>query len=278
MPRLSLEAAASLPIDLPVLEVQDRVAEVARRLADMNATVVELRDALWENPRDAAMIEERLDLATESDPLRATIEHLPYPLASVLHRYVADGDPRRKLDRLLQYFEISAEFGAIVLLSALHRDLALFHDANPDFEKVAPPGRQFLDRADFAEWINLGRMLGRVVRRLSDSPELKAAWAIAVGPVDKLCTLLAQKDYWAILDKTRDIRNARSHYGAISDRQVQEWLRDLDTLLYQLIELSGNTWREADLLLADLSRFRRGVWTYSRAKRLVQARMTSSKR
>jgi hypothetical protein len=265
--------AASVPIDLPSIDLQDRVTRAAQRLHSMQAKVLQLRESLWSNPLAVwPTVASELTRAAGADPLLASVDGLPYPLASVLHRYIAESAIDRKVSRLVQYFEVTAEFSAILLLSAFRRDAALFGSVQQELTKNDPEKRHLslLDRTDFGQWINLGFTLAKAARRaVGDKALLAPLWSQAVGPASEVATLLSTVDYWRLLDQARPIRNERAHGGIDSDTQSKAWLRQLEGMLNELVRVTGPVWEKVRLLLPDIASLRSGVWTYLKAKLLV---------
>jgi hypothetical protein len=272
IPHMTALQAARVPIDLPGIEAQDRVTRAAQQLYAMQATVTNLRETLWRDPLAVwPRVTPELSRAARVDPLRANIDRSPYPLASVLHRYLAESAIDRKVSRLIQYFEVIAEFSAILLLSAFCRNATLFGNVqrkltNNDSEQRREP---LLERADFGQWIALGFALAKAARRAVSDKALAPAWSQAVGPTSAVAKLLSTTDYWSLIDLARPIRNERAHGGIDSETQHQAWLRQLEGILYELMPAIGSVWENVRLLLPDSTRFRGGVWMYPQAKLLM---------
>jgi len=272
IPHMTATGAASVPINLPSIELQDRVTRAAQQLHSMQARVLQLRESLWSNPLTVwPRVAPELSRAARADPLRASAEGLPYPLASVLHQYMAKSAIDRKVSRLVQYFEATAAFSAILLLSAFRRDDMLFGNVLEVLTKNSPEKRRppMLDRVDFGQWITLGFTLAKAARRVDNDKALVSAWSQAVGPASAVATLLSTADYWKLLDQARPIRNERAHGGIDSDTQSKAWLRQLEGILYELVRVTGSVWEEARLLLPNNARLQSGVWTYPQAKLLA---------
>src|SRR6266487_4848043 len=143
--------AARVPIDLPDIETQDCVTRAAQQLHAIQGTVTHLRESLWRDPLTVwPTITPELSRAAKADPLRASVDGFPYPLASVLHRYLAESAIDRKVSRLIQYFEVTAEFSAILLLSVFCRDATLFSNVQRALTKNDPEKRRppLLERTD----------------------------------------------------------------------------------------------------------------------------------
>ncbi|WP_138757674.1 hypothetical protein [Modestobacter altitudinis] len=268
IPNLKAAALAGIRIPLPPVAAQDEVIRAAAHLASMEATIGRLRGDLWRHPEAATRVVERLERAAKADPVKRWLESLPYPLASVLQRYVAQRDTEARVQSLINFFEATAQFGCAVLLSVFQADLGLFTEVQPDLIKAAPPGRQLLDRADFALWLGLGPTLARHVRRLAGDTAQRDALERATGPAGELVRRLADKTLWTRLHQARVVRNQRSHGGVTSAAQLDSWLSSLETLLSEVEQALGTAFEDVDLVLAAEGRFKHGLHTYSRAQRL----------
>mgnify|MGYP000933582170 FL=1 len=59
------------------------------------------------------------------------IETLPFPLASILYAYDAEGEDEKKIRYLLHFFEALSEFNVTILLSAISQDLSFTKKTSP---------------------------------------------------------------------------------------------------------------------------------------------------
>ncbi|MBN1091826.1 hypothetical protein JKP75_04130 [Blastococcus sp. TML/M2B] len=268
LPHVDLAALSSVRIPLPSLIAQQEAIAAAGHLASMEATVERLRSDLWRRPEKAKRVVEQLEQAARLDPVRRWLESMPYPLASVLQRYVALRDPEARVQSLVNFFEAMAQFGCAVLLSVFRADDVLFQQVQADLAKAAPPGRQLFDRADFGLWRNLGTTLAKNVRRLAGDKEHQEAFEAASGPAGVLIERLADKRFWALLDRARVVRNQRSHGGVVSPEQLSGWLSGLESLLSDVEQALGTAFEDVDLALAAEGRYRHGLYTYHQAERL----------
>jgi hypothetical protein len=268
IPHVGAVALATVQLPIPPLAAQDQAITAATHLSSMEATVARLRSELWRHPERATRVVSQLESAARADPVRRWLEALPYPLASVLQRYVATREPEVRVAALLNFFEVTAQFGTAVLLSIARGDESLLRDVQPDLVKAVPQGRQLFDRADFGSWLGLGQTLARNMRRLSGDQTLRPALLKAVGPAERLMERLSAKGFWAALDPARQVRNQRAHAGLIGSAQTASWLSTLEVQLGQVERALGDAFDDVDLVLAGAARYRNGIHTHSQAQRL----------
>ncbi|MGY1681985.1 hypothetical protein [Geodermatophilus sp. SYSU D01176] len=268
LPNIKASALAAVQIPVPAVAVQDEAISAASHLASMEATVARLRGDLWRHPEQARRVVERLESAAKADPVRRWLEALPYPLASVLQRYAVSRDPDARVQSLLNFFEVTAQFACAALLSVFRADAELFRQVQRDLSNAAPPGRQLFDRADFGLWLGLGQTLARNVRRLAGDKDYKLVLAEAAAPAEALVGKLSEKSFWASLDPARHVRNQRAHGGIVSADQLASWLGSLEVQLGRLEQAVGDAFEDVDLALAEEGRYKNGVHTYAQAQRL----------
>lgn len=268
IPHVGAGALATVQLPIPPLTAQDQAITAATHLSSMEATVARLRSELWRHPERATRVVSQLESAARADPVRRWLEALPYPLASVLQRYVSTREPEQRVAALLNFFEVTAQFGTAVLLSVARGDESLLRDVQPDLLKAVPPGRQLFDRADFGSWLGLGQTLARNIRRLSGDQTLRPVLLKAVGPAESLMERLSAKGFWAALEPARQVRNQRAHAGLIGSAQTASWLSTLEVQLGQVERALGDAFDDVDLVLAGAARYRNGIHTHSQAQRL----------
>ena len=261
IPHITGPALGTLRIPVPSIAVQEEAIRTAAHLASMEATVSRLRSDLWRHPEGALGLLTRLASEAKADPVRRWTESLPYPLASVLQRYIAQRDADLRVEGLLHFFEVTAQFGCAVLISILRAVPDLLHATQPDIARAAPPGRALFTRADFGLWINLGRTLAKAFRRLAEDLDQRDRLAGAAEPSGELMARYADKAIWHVLDSAREIRNQRAHGGVVSQQQVNSWLGALETHLSQAEQALANGFEEVDLVRAAEGRYRAGVYT-----------------
>ncbi|MGH7485958.1 MAG: hypothetical protein ACREMY_10225, partial [bacterium] len=255
IPHLSKDGLTDMRIPLPPFAAQERAVRSASLLASMEATVARLRHDLWRRPEDAHNVLRELEHAVQTDPVDRWIEALPYPLASILQHYAAQRDPSTQVERLLHFFEATAQFSCAVLLSIL-----LNGPSNDDADWATigqATRRQRLPFAltAFGLWTTLGTTLSHEIQRLSGIEHLRHAMERGAGPATELVRQLADEQLWHILGSAKSIRNERAHGGISPTDLVNHRLGALETLLTALEETVGPAFEEVDLVQVDQGRF-----------------------
>lgn len=242
----------------------------------------EFRRELWANPRTAASVEQRLGALSKrlggglkehtAERLDQWFETLPFPLASILRAWQAtpSQDFKTKHEHLLHFFEATAEFVSVILLSAFSSNEALF---GPHKQKLAEAmqkqGLSF-QRATFGTWKLVVEYLGKQTRELlsengkkpEDALNNKALCAdIFADPSVSLPEALSRKELAAILSTTNKMRNDWSgHGGVVGQEEAQLRNEQLLAEVQKLREAIADTWAEAQMIRALHCRPRRGVF------------------
>ncbi len=152
IPKLNKQNLTQLPIFVPDIGTQQTVLELETRITAEQNTVLglqnelaDLRRELWANLRPTdhvrdgvRAIGQRLSGGAReyaSKRLDQWFETLPFPLASILRAWQAtsNNDFKTKQEHLLHFFEATAEFISVILLSAFGSNVAVFE---PHKEKL----------------------------------------------------------------------------------------------------------------------------------------------
>jgi hypothetical protein len=289
IPKLNKQTLKELRLFVPGLQTQRRMLEIEARMAvEQNALLGlqnelgELRRELWANPRTAASVEQRLSGLSKrlggglkehtAERLDQWFETLPFPLASILRAWQAtpSQDFKTKHEHLLHFFEGTAEFVSVILLSAFSSNEALF---GPHKQKLADAMQKqnlSFQRATFGTWKLVVEYLGKQTRELLSANGKQPGTAqndralcagIFSDPSLGLPEALSRKELAAILSTTNKMRNDWSgHGGVVGQEEAQLRNERLLAEVQKLREAIADTWVEAQLIHALHCRPRRGVF------------------
>ena len=217
IPQISLtslrQGSAYLP---PFLTQQHAAVRIGRILGEFKQSVVELERRLRERPLDAARLESDLRKLIEGDGLERWMNTLPFPLASVLYRYVIDDDPERRCQYLVRFFEATTVFLVDVHLSALQRQPQLL-------EKVVQkrhPGVSYT-RVSIGIWANLLARLAKQVREATDKEPDTIRELFQVADRRRLEAIAAKSVVAALMDEAAHYR--RDWFGHPAVVSPAEW-------------------------------------------------------
>lgn len=289
IPKLSKHTLKELRVFVPDLQTQRRMLEIEARMTAEQNTLLglqnelgEFRRDLWANPRTAASVEQRLSGLSKrlggglkehtAERLDQWFETLPFPLASILRAWQAtpSQDFKTKHEHLLHFFEGTAEFVSIILLSAFSSNEALFGQHKQKLAEVMQKQNLSFQRATFGTWKLVVEYLGKQTRELlsengkkpEDAQNDRALCAdIFSDPSLDLPEALSRKELAGILSTTNKMRNDWSgHGGVVGQEEAQLRNEQLLAEVQKLREAIADTWAEAQLIHALHCRPRRGVF------------------
>ncbi len=289
IPKLNKQTLRELRVFVPDLQTQRRMLEIETCITTEQNTVMalqneiaEIRRELWANPKAAQQVQERIDgLASRlagsitqhaSETLDQWFETLPFPLASVLRAWQAtpSRDFKTKYEHLLHFFEGTAEFVSVILLSAFSSNEAVFA---PHRQKMADSMRKqnlSFDRATFGTWKLVVEYLGKQTRGLlrenrKKSEDAKNDRALCgdmfADPSLSLPDALSRKELAAILSAANKMRNDwGGHGGVVGQEEAESRNQQLLAEIQKLREAIADTWTETQMINALHCRPRRGVF------------------
>ena len=286
IPKLNKQTIKELRVFVPNFQTQRRMLEIEARMTAEQNTILglqnelgEFRRELWANPRTAAKVEQRLTGLSKrlggglkehtAERLDHWFETLPFPLASILRAWQAtpSQDFNTKHQHLLKFFEATAEFVSVILLSAFSSNEALFGPHRQKLTEAMKPKLSF-EQATFGTWKVVVEYLGARTRELlsengkkpDDAQNDKALCAeIFADPSLDLPRALSRKELTPILSATNKMRNDWGGHGTVPGQDEAQRRNELLLAEVQkLREAIADTWAEAQLIHALHCRPRRG--------------------
>lgn len=291
IPKLNKQTLQEIVLPVPDLEAQRRMIEVeAQLLAECNVVfglqneLNDLRRDLWDHPQNIAGVRERVSVFSRrvgdgaknlsTDQLDHWFETLPFPLASILRAWQAapSRDYKVKHEHLLHFFEATAEFVSVILLSAYSANEEVFRPHKEKLRDALKKQHLSFQRATFGTWKLVVEYLGKQTRiLLSDDGKSKEKARedidlcefLFADPSLQLAEALSQKQLVEILSITNKMRNDWSGHGGVVG-QEEAFLRN-ESLLTKVLELQqtmADLWKQVQLVHAHHCRPRNGVFEH----------------
>lgn len=266
----SARASGALTILLPDVATQRAAVETDRHLTEISLRVEELRNRVWVAPQNAPDISAEVSGVRTGASFEDWINSLPFPLASIAYRYMADPSPYTQVERLLHFFEATAQFAVTILLSAVAKDSTFFDRAKERLATADPQGRGPLERSTFGTWTHLGQTLAKLVRTERGAKEATVDVRLLFPSNDTaLLDALIAKDTWKVIDAARVIRNSQAHGGVRSHEELAASLAQLLSLLVDLRSALGHAFAHVDLVRPGPSLFENETFRHEAAERLT---------
>jgi hypothetical protein len=169
-----------------MLDTEAKITAEQNTLLGLQNELGSFHRELWSNQRSLSDVNERLGALSvrisrslkkhAAESLYQWFETLPFPLASILRTWQATPtqDFKTKHEHLLHFFEATAEFVSVILLSAFSSNQAAFlYHKQKMREKLKEQNLSFT-RATFGTWKFVVEYLSKQTRLLL-SPEKNAA-------------------------------------------------------------------------------------------------------
>jgi hypothetical protein len=289
IPKLNKQTLKELRVFVPDLQTQRTMLEIEARIAAELNTVLglqnelaEFRRELWGNPRAAPTVSQQVnDLSKRlgggikehtTERLDQWFETLPFPLASILRAWQATSsqDFKTKHEHLLHFFEGTAEFLSVILLSAFSSNEALFRPHKQKLTEAMQKQNLSFERATFGTWKLVVEYLGKQTRELlsengkkpEDAQNDRAVCAdIFSDPSLTMPEALSRKELAGILSRTNKMRNDWSgHSGVVGQEVARIRNEQLLAEVERLREAMADTWTDAQLIHALNCRPMRGLF------------------
>lgn len=249
------------------LEEQRQAIEAEASIGDLQEQLNRHRRDLWERPQRAPQIMRAVGAMRPDDSLEAWLELLPYPLATILWAYHAEGDVREKGLHLEHFFEAFAEFNVTLMLSAFFADRRLCEEHREEWLDRSAAHRDWHRRTSFGDWIVVGARLAKSVRRLlSESKGGSRALCLKLfaNPVPEFLEMVANKGlYDEVLSSVLRRRNDwRGHGGIQNQHQSLENLRILEAELLRLRPIVSDRYTAIQLIRPGCASYSEGIYSY----------------
>ena len=282
IPKLNKQSLMQLPILIPDLQTQNIMLKLEGNfLAEQNiilglqGEITELRRQLWANPRTRDAVGKQLESLSgrlsgglkqhAAQSLEQWFETLPFPLASILRAWqaTASQDFKAKHEHLLHFFEATAEFLSVILLSAFNSKEAFFEDHRRKLSDALDKQKLSLHRATFGTWKLVIENLAKQVRQmLTEGGDARALCAeLFQDPSLAIAEMVSSKGLLEILAKTNKMRNDWAGHGGVVG-QDEARIRN-ECLLKEVQKLRGlmsDVWNEMQLVQGIHCRPRHGVF------------------
>ena len=289
IPKLNKQTLRELRVFVPDLQTQREMLEIETRITTEQNTVLalqneiaDLRRELWANPGSTRRVQERIDDLTRrlaggikqhaSESLEQWFETLPFPQASILRAWQAapSQDFKTKYEHLLHFFEGTAEFVSVILLSAFNANDAVFAPHRQKLMETMQKQNLSFNRATFGTWKLVIEYLGSQTRDLlnekgkkpEDAKNDRALCAdMFADPSLSLPGALSRKEMALIFSATNKMRNDwGGHGGVVGQGEAEFRNQQLLAEVQKLREAIADTWADTQMIHALHCRPRRGVF------------------
>ena len=258
-----------------MLEIETRITNEENTLLNLQNELSVLRRDLWRIPWSVNTVDLRVSkfstrMSIPKEQASIGLDHwfetIPFPIASILRAWRAtpSDDFRAKQDHLLHFFEATAEFISVILLSAFSKNKGLFEPHKLKLKKAMKYHNLSFQRATFGTWKLVVEYLGKQTRLLLQEKVKNGRGICAEIFSDetlRLPSLLCSKEISAVLGVTNKMRNnLRGHGGVLSQEHAKLHNEKLLGEVEKLRGAMSDLWDSSVVVNALHCRPRRGIF------------------
>lgn len=231
--QLNKVSVGNLPIIIPSLDDQIGIIETYRKMHDLENQLEAVKNKFLSKPAIYYEINRNIDNINNEETLEDWIETLPFPLASILRRYVVTVDAKDRQEILFYFFEAYALFNSTILLSILGQ----YKKELPIGEILKDCNLDYYVRGSFGNWVVLLNSISNYLyKSFINKPDKKEEikYFFKTNDMDVI-EMLCDKDIINTLNKAKLYRNDwKGHGGICSDKIYKLHDNTLAELLNEL--------------------------------------------
>jgi N-6 DNA Methylase len=264
IPKSSKVAWQSAVIFLPNREVQTQTVAAASNIRTAATRFEELQERLWSRPREIGANLAVVDSLVRKETLPEWLDHLPFPVASILWTYHASGpDTKIRYEHLLHFFEAMTEFIATILLSGFSSQHGTFEKDRENLAGALTEAKLSLTFGSFGAWKTILDYFGKRGRLLLDgTPEqVELCKNLFSCSNVNLLGILFSKSLNGVIQETNTNRNLwTGHGGIVSQHTAEERHTALQASLATVRDLFRAYWDQFELVQPRVCRVRNGIF------------------
>lgn len=264
IPKITKASLQEASIYLPAREVQVQTISGATVLAKASSHIKELETKLWAQPQQIGSVLASVNALSKKDSLPEWLDHLPFPLASILWTYHASGtDPKARYEHLLHFFEALAEFMATVYLSGFSTQPGAYEAERQNLFSALEQARVSVAHGTFGTWKTIVEYLGKRARHLLNGQpsEYDLCSELFCCGNDEVLEMLFSKSLVSIVQETNANRNQwTGHGGIVGIQAAEERHAGLLATVAKLRDVFGTTWDSFELVRPISCRVRSGIF------------------
>ena len=254
IPTFNLQTIRDLVIALPDGEGEQlEIMETHKQIEELKLQLEALESKFFKKPSDYKAIQRSLKDINNAETLSDWGETLPFPLASVLRRYLAENSYEKKQESLFLFFEAYAIYNACILLSVINENLDVFAGENV-FETT---DLKYYTRSSFGNWVTLNKIITNFVlgklggKKSEEEGDPSPLLGFFKTNNTDIIRVLCNKDINRILYSASVKRNNwKGHTGISSEDVCKEHVLELQKYLDQLRHIVKDSYEEMELIRA----------------------------
>jgi|HubBroStandDraft_6_1064221.scaffolds.fasta_scaffold00797_3 hypothetical protein len=276
IPKVSKSSLDDAILYLPTRDIQTKTVAAASSLEGMATQIRELQTQLWSKPAELNETLSRIESFVRKESLSEWLDHLPFPLASILWTYHASGsDPKLRYEHLLHFFEGLAEFVATVLLSGFSSQPGFFENDRTKLSTALSEANLSLNYGSFGTWKTIVDYFGKRGRTLlaGSEEDIDLCKNLFSCRDTSILEMLFSKSLGGVIQETNSSRNLwTGHGGIVGQHTADERHVTLQANLAKVRDIFKSNWDSFDLVQPKSCRIRHGAFE-NQVERLMGPRV-----
>ena len=269
---ITLSSLEDAPLFIPDYQQQISLIDVNNKIDNLLLEIGEYKNQLWKRPSETQEINKSIVMYEKDNSIEKWLDSLPFPISSILWKYVATSECLRKIEYLFHFFEAFSEFLSMLILSAFNQDKEFYNSESHRWINNDNQYDDWIKKATFGGWNNLTANLLKTVRTLinSQDPDEKDIFFDLLGkPSSEFLNLITSKKIIPILENVREYRNDwKGHGGVAGEQENINRLTLLEKEINSLRQIIQGAFDDCRLISATTGNYKNGIFNF-KAKELV---------
>jgi len=266
---ITLTSLQKASLYIPAYQEQIRLIEVNNKIENLLLEISDHQKQLWKSPKRTQEINKSISHYEKDTSIEKWLDSLPFPISSILWKYVATSENVRKVDYLLHFFEAFSEFLSMLLLSSFYQNKEFYESESYRWIDKDVKYDNWIRKATFGGWNILTSNLLKTFRTLYKDESKDHLFEVLGRPNNDFLTLLGSKKIIPILESVREYRNDWKGHGGVSSEQDNiNRLILLEQELNNLRQLIQGAFDDCRIVSPSTAKYNKGVFNF-KAKELV---------
>ena len=241
---LNSQDVGEIEVPVPSLPMQEEVLKVNDELNILETEITRLKERLSSIPASYKNVYKELkDINNRGDKFEQWIESLPYPLATILKRYMTSDSMQQKQEMLLYFFEAYSIFAAAILGAIYNQPIFRSHE-------IRDVMADYFEKASFGSWVKMDQAIAKMMREQMSHSENMDMMLNGFHTKDQsLIKQMTNADAYSVLFRASNNRNSwKGHSGISGESTYRDHVNELEAELNKLRAGIGDMYEKIRLV------------------------------
>ena len=231
VPGFSMTTIKQTPFVLPSIAEQRAILDANEAIAEYETQISSIRRSFFAAPTNYKNILKHLKKVGRTDAFEDWVETLPFPLATILRKYLGYTNNKEKRDSLLVFFEALAQYLSTILLSCAYKNRELLKGTYllKKFDTAS------LSRATFGTWMRINSEAAKSIRTMISNGKYSDVISSVFGGMSQMAlNQLCDKALYGILETANNQRNEWLGHPADFENAYEDQISELYNQVLQV--------------------------------------------